>query len=85
MADQFETIFVGLDAPASVHFAITPSNSVNLATVPRAIFCQVGGTVVIRDKAGTNLSYTLTAGAILPFRGVRILATGTTGTYYGWT
>jgi hypothetical protein len=70
--------------PAEVHFAITPSNSVNFTIRPRAIYCQADGTAQIVDAAGTVLPYAMTAGNFIPFRGVRINATGTTGTFYGW-
>ena len=72
-----------LESPADRHFAIVPSDTVDLAIIPRALFCQAAGTVVIRDADGTDLPYTLAQGQILPFRGRRILATGTSGTFYG--
>jgi hypothetical protein len=40
--------------------------------------------VAIRDEGGTDITYPLTDGQILPFRGVRILSTGTTATIVGW-
>jgi hypothetical protein len=84
MADNFLAHNKGLDAPCDRHFAITPNDDANLTDIPRAIYCQSAGNAVIRDKFGTDLTYALTAGQILPFRGVRILATGTTATIYGW-
>lgn len=70
--------------PASRHFAITPSDTEDLAVRPCAIYCNVAGNAVIRDEDGTDLTYALVVGQILPFRGVRILATGTTATLFGW-
>ena len=84
MADNFETFAKGLTAPADTHYAITPSDSADLPRVPRSIYCEVAGSVAIVDKAGTALSYTLVQGQVLTFRGVRIMATGTTATVYGW-
>lgn len=72
------------DAPADRHFAITLSDSVNMTNKPRALYCQANGTAQVVDGAGTVLPYTLAAGQFIPFRGVRINATGTTGTWYGW-
>lgn len=84
MADTFSTFQTGLSDVASRHFAITPSDSTDLASRPRALFCTVAGNAVIRDEAGTDITYPLTQGQILPFRGVRILATNTTATVVGW-
>jgi hypothetical protein len=84
MADPFLTFEPGLSDVAPRHFAITPNNDADLAVKPRAIYCNVAGTVAIVDELGVELSYTLVVGQILPFRGVRIKATGTTATVYGW-
>lgn len=84
MADAFADRQVGLSDVASRHVAITPSNGADIASRPRSLYCEAGGTVVIRDEAGVDLTYTLAQGQILPFRGTRILATGTTATVYGW-
>lgn len=70
--------------PATRHFAITPHNSTNFAILPRAIYCQAEGTAQIVDAGGTVLPYTMTAGQVLDIRAIRINATDTTGTYYGW-
>lgn len=83
MADRFP-VSDTVSSQARRHAAIVPSDTTDLAERPKAIYCQAGGTVVIRDEAGVDLPYTMTAGQFLPLRGVRILATGTTGTYYGW-
>lgn len=66
------------------HRQIVPSDSADQNPRPLAIYCHGAGTVVIRDEAGVDLPYAMTAGQVLPFRGVRVLATGTSGTYYGW-
>ncbi|WP_275790528.1 spike base protein, RCAP_Rcc01079 family [Pararhizobium gei] len=66
------------------HTAIVPNNSTNLPTVPKAIYCQAAGNIVVRDKSGTDLTYAMTTGQVLHVRAVRVLATGTTGTYYAW-
>lgn len=67
------------------HWWIVPSDTQDLPDAPRCIFCEVAGTIVIRDEAGVDLPYTLMAGQWLPFHPVRVLATGTTGTFYAWT
>lgn len=83
MADQFQNVEHRTN-PGDVHFAITPSDTVNMTQVPRAIYCATAGTAQVVDKFGTVLPYVMVAGDVLPFRGVRINATSTTGTYYGW-
>lgn len=84
MADNFKNAGMGIIAPATRHFAITPSNTVDLANTPRALYCQTSGTVAVRDSAGVDVTYTVTAGQVLDFRAVRVLATGTTATVVGW-
>lgn len=79
MADLFQTVSPGLDSPASKHFSITPSDAVDLAIKPRAIFVGVEGDVVIVDAGGVEVTYTNLSG-LYPFRAVRIKATGTTAT-----
>lgn len=83
MADIFRAQ-VDKTNPGTRHFAITPSNTEDMAVLPRAIYCQSAGTAQIVDSSGTVLPYTMNAGDLLVFRGVRINATSTTGTYYGW-
>jgi hypothetical protein len=67
-----------LGSAAYRHKTITPSDTVNLAERPIAIRINEAGDVVIRDETGEDVTYTVTAGEVLLFRGVRILATGTT-------
>lgn len=82
--DDFERLPVLTSDPGVRHFQIVPSNDVDMAVKPRAIYCQADGVAVVRDSLGVDLPYAMVAGQVLPFRGVRILATGTTGTFYGW-
>lgn len=83
--DAYKDRAPALSDVAGVHFAIAPSNITDLAVRPRALYCTVAGNVVIRDQAGTDITYPVTVGQILPFRANRILATGTTATVVGWT
>lgn len=84
MIDPFLYHPKDLESPASFQKAIVPSDTKDLPVRPRVIFCAAAGTAVMRDSAGTNVTYTLEAGQILPFSPVRILATGTTATLIGW-
>lgn len=83
--DEFKSFSKGLTSPATKHFAIVPDNGADLPILPRVIYCESDGTVVIRDEDGSDLSYTMTAGDRLDFRGVRVMSTGTTGLFYGWS
>ena len=82
--DEFETFTKGLTSPATRHFAVIPDDSADLPFLPRVIYCQAGGTIVIRDSEGADLPYTMAPGDRLDVRGVRVMSTGTTGTEYGW-
>jgi hypothetical protein len=44
------------------------------------LWCQVDGDLVIEDRAGTVFTYTLVEGQVVPFRAVKVCATGTTAT-----
>ncbi|OLS51856.1 spike base protein, RCAP_Rcc01079 family [Rhodovulum sulfidophilum] len=80
MADPYPGMSVGSTSPAVDWSEITPSDSANLATVPRALDCAVSGDVVIVSASGNEITITLTAGAPYPVRPVRVKATGTTAT-----
>lgn len=67
-----------------MHYTLTPSNTVDLVVKPRAIVCTVAGNVVIRDAAGTQITYAVAVGQVMTFRPTRIMATGTTATLVGW-
>jgi hypothetical protein len=75
---------VGLSDPAIRHFLIVPSDTEDLPKRPRAIRILTDGNLVVRDVDGVDIAYPVTAGEIFVFRGVRILATGTTATAVGW-
>lgn len=83
--DEFSDMNKGLTSPATLHFAIIPDDAADLPILPRVIYCQSAGDVAIRDEAGVDLIYTMNAGDRLDFRGVRVLSTGTNGTFYGWS
>lgn len=79
--DPFDTQQPGLSSPASNAFAITPSDSTDLAVAARALYVGTGGTVVVRLRATGTTAVTfknVPSGSVLPVRAVRVLATGTT-------
>lgn len=81
MTDKFENHAPGLSSPASLHAGITPNDSTDLDPIPRGIFVGGAGDITIRDKSGNDETYTIAAAPfVLPFRGVRVLSTGTNAT-----
>lgn len=84
MADLFNYPDSSKSAPATRHFEITPSDTVDLAVRPRALRCGTSGTVTIRDENDVDVTYPVSAGEVLPIRAVRVLATGTTASVVGW-
>ena len=86
MIDRFATYSPSLEGPADYHFGIVPSDTQDLPIRPRAIRIGGEGIVVLRDKAGVDVSYAVVAGEALPVRCIRVLATGTTATnIVGWS
>lgn len=84
MSDRFQGHSKGLESPADTHFAIIPADGTDLVPRPRALYCQSAGTVAVMDRTGVVMGYAVQAGQVLPFRAVRVMATGTTATVFGW-
>lgn len=67
--------------PARNAVAVTPSDSADLATVPRAICIAADGNVVlVMSGNGQEVSVAMVAGTLYPLAPTRIKATGTTAT-----
>lgn len=67
-------------APYSSAAAITPSDTVNLAEVPRGVYVGSAG-VIVAVLDGSPITFTgALAGTILPIKPTRINATSTTAT-----
>lgn len=82
--DPFENSKAKLESPGERHFLVVPSDTVDLAVRPRSLYANTTGTVRVRDIAGVEVTYNVTAGQMLVFRAVRIMATGTTAEIIGW-
>jgi hypothetical protein len=82
MLDRFASSAETRGDFGSRHVAITPDDDADLTELPKAVYCQAAGTIIVRDSAGIDLPYDMTAGQCLPIRPVRVLETGTSGTYY---
>jgi hypothetical protein len=77
--DPFTDFPTTLSTPARDAAAITPSDSVDLTVVPRAIYVGVTGSVAAVMAGGqTVMLQNVAAGSLLPIRVGRINATGTT-------
>lgn len=79
MADSFEQYRAGLESPGESHYdaGALASDTVDLTPKPRALRFNAAGIVVLKDKAGLSLTYTVAAGEVMPFRFTRLMATGT--------
>jgi hypothetical protein len=66
----------------SKHFVnVTPSDTVDLARLPKGLYISGAGNVVCQNIDGTSATFTaVPAGTVLPIRAKRVLATGTTAT-----
>lgn len=83
MPDEFANV-EELMAPARNAFAITPHATTALAEVPKGIHCNVAGDIACRfvdDSADVTL--TLVAGAVYPYRLSHVRVAGTTATIVG--
>ena len=80
MADPFSTRADTVSAPATGARAITPSDTVPLADIPKALYIGTGGAITMRGAADTADSVwtNVPSGSVLPFRPSHIRETGTT-------
>lgn len=70
-----------ITAPAGRFAAVTPSDSVDLTYLTRALYVGGDGTVVAVDANGTAVSFVgVVAGTVLPIRVSRVNSTSTTAT-----
>ncbi|WP_137155243.1 hypothetical protein [Rhizobium sp. FKL33] len=79
MTDRFETTTASLNGPAIHAFPVTPDDTAALPETTRALYVGSGGAVTAELQSGAVATFAaVAAGAILPARIVRVLATGTT-------
>ena len=84
MSDKFATSADYVSAPSRNMFAIVPHATNPVVPVPKAIRCNVGGTVTLRTiDSAEDVSITMVAGEVLDVRVSHIRATGTTATLHG--
>lgn len=70
--------------PATLHYAVVPSNTDMLSPVPRALYVASSGNLTIVDSANVAMTYVVTAGQILPFRPIKV-QTDSTANVVAWS
>jgi hypothetical protein len=71
----------GSDVAASNAVAVSPSDSVNLATPSRSLYVGGAGNVTVVTVGGQTITFTaVPAGSILPIQATRVNQTATTAT-----
>ena len=78
MADAFAQFTNGLESPAVQAVEVTPSDTVDLSEVSRAINVATSGAVRVTTVGGTTATIQVAAGIAFPIRATRIWDTGTT-------
>ena len=82
MADRFGSYSDSVTSPGTRATPVVPSDSQDQAVIGKALYIGAGGTLVMRGvgDAEPRTWKNIPDGALLPFRAVRILASGTTAT-----
>ncbi|MBY5974948.1 hypothetical protein KUV28_21525 [Ferrimonas balearica] len=79
MSDPFANTSPGMTDSGRYHDDVMPDDDTDLPVIPRALYVGTGGDIVIRDAAGRDrVRKNVAAGTEIAFRGVRVMATGTT-------
>jgi hypothetical protein len=78
MTDRFRNVADHPSAPASRCVAVTPSDSVPLTDIPKALYVGTGGTLVLQPLEGGTVTFKVPNGCLLPVRASFVRATGTT-------
>ena len=78
--DMFAQIIPGFTSPAGSAAEVTPDDAADLAVPSRALHIGGGGDLVALMDGGQTATFKAEAGALLPIRVRRVLATGTTAT-----
>lgn len=79
MADLFANTTPSLTSPAMDGAMVTPDDGTDLSHVTRAIYVGASGDLSAELVSGAQVQFSgVPAGAMLPMRATKILATGTT-------
>lgn len=81
MIDTFHKHGRSLTSPPEQAVAVVPADGTDLACVTRAIYVGGAGDLRVRMQGGAEVTFAaVLAGALLPVRVTRVLATGTSAT-----
>lgn len=81
MPDRFADHAPGLESPAGHGFAITPSDTIDLPEITRALYVGGAGAISLVLASGASLTLSGAAsGSILPLRVRQVRASATTAT-----
>ena len=80
MIDGFATSADAVYAPGTASFAITPSDTAPLQSLPKAVYVGTGGRIAMRGSAdAVPIAWVnVPSGSLIPFRAAYVHATGTT-------
>ncbi|MGR6329199.1 spike base protein, RCAP_Rcc01079 family [Sphingomonas sp. XXL09] len=83
MDDHYKNVFSGVGDPGTAAAEIIPSDGTDLDQIPKGIYVGSAGDIAmigVGDLAGSTgvIWRNVPAGALIPYRPRRILATGTT-------
>lgn len=81
MLDAFQSLADSVASPARRAFAVSPSDTVELPMLPKALLVGGAGALVLRPvDSAADVTITVAAGQIVPIRAQFVRATGTTAT-----
>lgn len=78
--DTFKGYVPGIESPATDGEAVTPSDTLDLAKVSRALYVGTGGTLKVTMASGAELVFGAIAAGWHPLRVKRVWSTGTSAT-----
>lgn len=79
--DPFQSFGDSIGDPARRAFTVTPSDSAELVSLPKALLIGGAGIVVLRPvDSAADVTIPVVAGQIVPIRASFVRATGTTAT-----
>jgi hypothetical protein len=83
---SFEEYSKGLTSPADVHTLIAAGGTASYTykTAPRGFYVNSSGTAVIDDSEGTEVTYNVIVGQIIPIRPYAVKATSTADLIMLW-
>jgi hypothetical protein len=76
MADNYSAFTAGLESPAEHAVAVSPHDTNDLATTPRALYIGTQGDVKV-DMAGSGAVTFVAVSGLLPVRVTKVYDTGT--------